>query len=266
MMRSTLLLAVLALLGHLAGCAGTGPDGTGELSDRTTASDQTDADRRARVRLELASAYFSRGQLDTALDEIKLSLAAKPDFADAYNLRGLVYAALGDQALAEANFRRALHFNPRDADAMHNFGWVQCQARRFGEATELFDRALAQPQYRDAARTLLAKGVCQGRAGQWQQAEGSLMRAYELDPSNPSTALNLTEVLYQRADYIRARFYIGRVNDQAESVNAQTLWLAARVEHKLNNADRVRDLGRQLREKFPQAPETTLFELGRFDG
>ena len=29
--------------------------------------------------------------------------------------------------------------------------------------------------------------------------------------------------------------------------------------------DAVRDLGRQMRERFPQAPETLLFERGRFD-
>ena len=68
------------------------------------------------------------------------------------------------------------------------------------------------PQYRDAPRTLLAQGVCQARAGQLAEAEATLTRAYELDPANPVTAINLAEVLYRRGEYERARFYMRRVN------------------------------------------------------
>jgi len=256
-----LLLAAAALL---AGCAGGPP--AGDAPDAiATASDQTDAERRARVRLELASAYFARGQTETALDEVKLSIQAKPDLADAYNLRGLVYAAMGEDRLAEASFARALQLNPRDGATLHNQAWFLCQRGRFDEAQARFDAALALPQYRDAARTLLARGVCHGRNGRWVEAEAALMRAYELEPANPATGLNLAEVLYRRGEYERARFYIGRVNEQPAAANAQTLWLAARIDRKLGRDADVRVLGHRLRERFPQAPETALYERGRFD-
>jgi type IV pilus assembly protein PilF len=265
MTRWLFVMAPVLALAGLAGCAGSGAPAPAELTERATESDQNDAERRARVRLELASAYYSRGQLETALDELKLSIATRPDLSEAYSLRGLVYAALGEAALAEASFKRALQVNPRDADAMHNYGWTLCQARRYAEAAEQFQSALAQPQYRNVARTLAAKGLCQGRAGQWLEAEGSLMRAFELEPANASTALNLSEVLYRRSDFERARFYIGRVNAQPDNVNAQTLWLALRIENKLGNAQRVREFGNQLRDRFPQAPEAQLYQAGRFD-
>lgn len=256
---SVLLLAVALL-----GCAAQGQGG-GELRERTTESDQTDADRRARVRLELAGAYFSRGQFDTALDEVKLSIAANPSSSAAYNLRALIYASLGDNALAEDSFRRALQINNRDADALHNYGWYLCQRQRFDEAVNQFQQALAQPQYRDTQRTLLARGICQARAGQLMEAEGSLMRAYELDPANPGAAMNLSDVLLRRGEFSRARFYVGRVNALQATTNAQSLWLAARIEHKLGNAVGARDLGEQMRSRFPDAPEVQLYDKGRFD-
>ena len=74
------------LLLTLAGCA-TNDSNTPQQRDIRTESDQSDAERRARTRMELASAYFSRGQNTTALDEVKLALVAKPDAFDAYNLR-----------------------------------------------------------------------------------------------------------------------------------------------------------------------------------
>ena len=116
-----------------------------------------------------------------------------------------------------------------------------------------------------AARSLLARGVCFGRDGKYPEAEAALMRAYELEPANPSIGLNLAEVLYRRQTYERASFYIGRINDVPETTNAQTLWLAARIERKLGRDAAVRVLGDRLRQRFAQSPEAALFERGRFD-
>src|SRR4051812_10779401 len=71
--------------------AGVGPM-RADQRDRITASDEPENMRRGRVRLELASAYYSRGQMTTALDEVKQSISADPNVAGAFNLRGLIYA------------------------------------------------------------------------------------------------------------------------------------------------------------------------------
>jgi len=256
--------ACLLALTALFGCAtATAPDGLPR--DRVTTSDQPDADRRARVRLELAGGYYSRGQFETALDEVKQALAVKPDLGEALNLRGLIYSALGDERLAEESFRRALQVNPRDADAMHNYAWFMCQRQRYPEAIAMFQQAVAQPQYSALARSQMALGVCQGRAGALADAERSLSRSYELDPTNPATAVNLSDVLYRRGEFERARFYIRRVNSITDLSSAQTLWLAARIERKLGNTSAVRDFGQQLRNRFPQSSEALAYERGRFD-
>lgn len=257
----------------LAACTTTSSGGSGpvsfkprgEVRDRVTASDESDNTRRARVRLELAGAYYSRGQWTTALDEVKLAIAADPTMAAAFNLRGLIYSNLGDTGLAEDSFRRAMALDARDPDVMQNYGWYLCQQTRYAEAQAMFQRALAVPQYRDTARTLLAKGVCEARAGQVQNAELSLQRAYELEPSNPAIGVNLAEVLVKRGNLERARFVIRRVNAQSEVVNAQTLWLAARIEHKLGNREGSQTLGEQLRARFPQSPEAAAYERRQFD-
>jgi type IV pilus assembly protein PilF len=260
--------ATMLLACWLAGCAGRMPAAevtTGDGKDIVTASDETDASKRARVRMELASGYFGRGQMTTALDQVKLALIADPNLSEAYNLRGLIYANLGDDRLAEESFRRALQLNARDVDALQNFGYYLCQKKRYDEASAQFDRALALPQNRDPSRTLLTKGVCQAFAGQLAESEATLVRAYELDPVNPSIAVNLSEVLYRRADFERARFYIRRVNAVPALVGAQTLWLAARIEQRLGNRPGVQDLGDQLRKRFPDSREMGSFDRGSFD-
>jgi type IV pilus assembly protein PilF len=258
----TLVLAACALLFACAGPTG----GFGEESrDRITASDESDASKRSRVRLELAAGYFGRGQMEFALDQVKLAIQADPSSNEAYNLRGLIYAGLGDDRLAEESFRRALQLDPRDADAMQNFGWYLCQRKRFGEAQAQFEQALAVPQYRDAARTMLTQGVCHMRAGQLEQAERSLVRAYEFDPGNAGTAFNLADVLYRRGDYERARFYVRRANASNDLVSAQSLWLAARIEHRLGQTRARQEFGEQLRRRFPGSREASAFDRGSFD-
>lgn len=257
--------AALSLVVGLVGCAA--PAALPADSPRTiaTASDQTDAERRALVRLELASLYFGRGQSDTALDEVKQAIVAKPDMADAYNLRAMIYAAMGEDRMADESFSRALQISPGHAATLHNQAWFWCQRGRHAQAQAQFAALLALPQYRDIARTQLARGLCFGRNSQWVEAEAALMRAYELEPANPSAGVNLAEVLLQRRDFERARFYIARVNDVAGTSNAQTLWLAVRIERKLGRETAVRQFGERLRELFPQSPEASLFERGRFD-
>lgn len=252
---------VLAALALLAGCATT--DDGASAEPRST--EQTETDRRAQLRLELAAAYFGRGQPATALDELRAALAARPDLPEAFNLRGLVFASLGENRLAEDSFKRALQLRARDGDTLHNYGWFLCQNGRYDEAQAQFQAALAQPQYTGTARTLLGQGVCQARAGRWAEAERTLSRSFELDPSSPATAFNLGEVLYRRGEYERARFYVRRVNAQAEVSNAQSLWLAARIERRIGNLPGADDFGRQLRERFPESPEALRLQRGQFD-
>ncbi len=260
----TLCLLLLAtLLGACAG--GAGQPGGGSLAEPLTEFDEPENRKRARIRIELASGYFEQGQTTVALDEIKQALAADPNYAPAYNLRGLVYMQMSEPALAEASFNRAIQLNPRDADAMHNLGWMWCQQGRLAPSLEQFGRALAVTGYANTARTWMAQGVCQVRAGMNAEAEKSLMRAFELDASNPITMYNLARLLLQRGDALRAQFYVRRLNGSPDLVNAETLWLGVRVERRLGNAEGVRQLADQLRQRFPNSPEWARYLRGAFD-
>lgn len=256
-----LLAACLALsaLPGLQGCASEPPK-----DDIVTASDEPEARRRARIRLQLAVGYFEQGKTTVALDEVKQSLNIDPTFIDAYNLRGLIYMRLNDMRLAEESFRRALSLRPDDANVLQNYGWMLCQQSRFEEGVQAFDRALADPTYGARAKTLLTKGLCQVRAGQPSQAEESLKRSFELDAGNPVTGYNLALLLYQRGDYQRALFYIRRINN-SELANAETLWLGIKVEQRLGNRLAREQLGRQLRNRFPESRELALYERGAFN-
>ncbi len=248
------------------GCANNNRTSTaaGARNDLVTASDEPDTRKRARIRLELAVGYFEQGQTSVALDELKLALNADPNFAQAYNLRGLIYMRLNEANLAEESFRRALSIDPQDAGVMHNLGWMLCQQARFPDSVQAFGQALANPQYGDRAKTWMAQGICQIKAGQKTEAESSLLRAYELDAGNPVTGFNLANLLFQKGDFVRAQFYIRQVNNGALA-NSESLWLGIKIERRMVNRDGMNQLAGQLKKRFPQAKELALYERGAFD-
>ena len=256
-------LAVVGLAG-LSGCASAPGGGDGARTDMVTDSDEPESRKRARIRLELAVGYFEQGQTKVALDELKQALITDPNFVEAYSLRGLIYMRLNDPGLAEDSFRRAMNLNPRDANVQHNYGWMLCQQARYAESMQVFAQAIANPTYGGRAKTWMAQGLCQIRAGQLAEAEHSLLKAYELDAGNPVTGYNLASLLLQRGDLVRAQFYIRRLNN-SELANAESLWLGIKIEQRLNNRDAMAQLAAQLRKRYPQSRELVAFERGAFN-
>ncbi len=247
----------------LAGCASNASN-AGTNSDLVTDSDEPDNRKRARLRLELAVAYFDKGQTTDALDHLKQSIGADPTLFEAYNLRGLIYMRLNDVPLAEESFRRALAMNPKAASVQHNYGWLLCQQSRYAEAMQLFGSALTNPAYGDRAKTWMAQGLCQQRSGQLADAESSLSRSYELDAGNPITAYNLSTILFQRGEFVRAQFYVRRLNN-SELANAESLWLGIKVERRMDNREAMAQLGAQLKKRYPLSREYAAFERGAFN-
>lgn len=268
-LRSFLMWSCLgvALACGVSGCSSTGSSPgprAGAGSDLVTDSDEPENRKRARIRLQLAVGYFSNGQTTIALDEVKLSINADPNFADAYNLRGLIYSRLNNVPLAEESFRRALSINPRAAGVQHNYALLLCQHSRFAEAMQLFSSALANPEYGDRARTWMAQGSCELNNGKHAEAESSFLRSYELDASNPITGYNLALLMYQRQEYVRAQFYVRRINN-SDLANAESLWLGVKTERKLGNRDAVAQLSAQLNKRFANSREASALDRGAFD-
>jgi type IV pilus assembly protein PilF len=250
----------------MSGCASPRGDvGADRPRDEiVTASDETDARKRARIRLELAIGYFEQGQTNIALDELKQSISADPTYSAGYNMRGLIYMRLNDYRFAEESFKQALALSPHDASVVHNLGWLLCQQSKYTESSEMFLRALSNPQYGERAKTHMAHGLCQVRAGALTGAETSLMKAYELDAGNPITTFNLTTLLFKRGDYVRSQFYIRRLNN-SQLANAESLWLGVKVERKLNNIEALQQLAGQLEKRFPASSEALSYQRGAFD-
>ncbi len=263
-----LILALCALLA-LTACAQGLHDahagsGLGPLADVATESDETAQRRRARLRLELGAAYLQDGQPQVALDEVKQAIAIDPGYGLAFNLRGLAYLRLNNSALAADSFERAVALDPRDANAAHNLALLRCHQARFEDADRFFAQAASNADYAAQARNWIAQAMCHASAGRPMQAEASLVRALELDTSEPTARYHLARLLFERGQAQAARPHMLKLNSSA-ALSAPSLWLGIRIERQLNNGDGMRALAGQLRAEFAQSRELSAYDRGAFD-
>lgn len=262
-----LVSGLMCTLAWLSGCAGPQGPGQGSLGqggDIITESDESPQRKRARIRVELALGYFEQGKTTIALDEVKQAILIDPSYSDAFSLRGLIYMRLNDYAVAEDSFNQALKIRPNDSNVLHNLGWLKCQQGDFATSVQYFTRALANPLYGERAKTYMAQGLCQLKAGELPAAQASLVKSYEYDAGNPVTGYNLALVLFQLKQDVRAQFYIRRLNN-TELANAESLWLGVRIERRLANLEAMQQLATQLLKRYPQSPEAALYQRGAFD-
>lgn len=259
--RQAVVLVVAAVL---AACAG-GPGGAPQ--ELRTASDTTANEKLASIRLQLASGYYQDRKYEVALDEVKQAINAYPGYAEAYGMRGLIYAAMGQAALAESNFQRALDLAPGNADLANNYGSFLCQNGKHAQALRQFDAALANRTYRSPINALVNAGNCSLEAKNYTAAERYLLEAARLAPDMPAVNAGLAKVYFEKRDMARARFYLNRVTStqRLDSLSAETLWLGVRIERHFGDKAMETSLATQLRKQYPGSPEYAAYQRGSFE-
>jgi type IV pilus assembly protein PilF len=256
-----ILLSVLFTL-FLSSCASRNLDSMSPESNPT--KEAVEQQKRAAIRLQLGVDYYQRGQHKIALDEIRQALLVSPNLVEAYSLRALIFMDLNDKQRAEENFLRALKLAPNNSDLANNYGWFLCQSGKEKEAMAYFEKVLKDPTYATPFKVFSNAGVCSLRLKDALNAERYFMMGFSADPSNPSINANLAKIFFDKGEYEKAKFYIGRVV-KAEIMAADVLWLAIKIENKLNDQMAVTSLGTQLRRRHPTSREYELFQRGTFN-
>ena len=259
-MRTTTITAMLLAL---AACA-SGPPQEAPSIDTGTIGDVGEPRNRARIHTDLAAAYFQRGNMGVALEELRIATAADARYAPAHSLYGLVYMELRENKLAEQSFERALSIAPNDGDINHNYGVFLCQTRREPDSIKYFNQAIRNPLYPTPSRSYSAAGVCSMRTGNPKEAEQYFERALRLDPDEPASLLHLGQIRYKQGKMDEARRLVSRYNKLADP-SAESLWLALRIERRTGERVAEQSYANQLRRRFPGSAEYQSLQRGKFD-
>lgn len=241
----------------LAGC-GT-PSGGGQAAPDQPKSR---AAAIAKVHTELAGMYYERAQMGIALGEIDIALQADRNYAPAYSVRGLIRMALREYQEAEEDFQQSLRLDRSDSETHNNYGWFLCQQGKEKESIQHFMAALKNPLYGTPERAYLNAGLCSKKAGSNKDAEEFLQRALQVQPNLSQALLAMTELSFANGDYAAAKKYFAKFSEKSDSLTAEQLWLAVRIERKAGDRNAEASYAMQLRKRFPDARETQLLIRG----
>jgi type IV pilus assembly protein PilF len=255
---ATVIMGLIAL----AGCASQSEGPT--VDTGTIVGEVSEPRNRARAHTDLAAAYFERGSMAVALEELRTATAADANYAPAHSMFGVVYMELKENQLAETSFERALRLSPNDPDINHNFGWFLCNTSREKESLKYFVQALRNPLYAAPWRSYSAAGVCSLKTGNAKDAEEFFLRALKLEPDDTPSLIKLGEIRYRQGNIDEARRLVSRYN-KLRAPSAESLWLALRIERRLGERVAEQSYAIQLRRRFPSSAEYRALQKGQYD-
>ena len=249
----------------LAGCAQMGGVGDSSSSSSVSASPvETESRARARAFTELAGAYFSRGQMKIALDEVRKAVQADSSYGPAYNVLGLIYMELAEDAPAEENFRKSVSLDRSDSEARNNYGWFLCTRGRYDEGLTQFSDALRNPLYAKPEQALTNAALCHERKGDLKQAEAYFNKALKLQPDFGLAIIKLADLHFRQGNLKESQRLLAR-HQAVLPPTAESLWLGVRIERRLGDRNQEAAYNLQLRKRFPDSPEAQLLARGQYE-
>ena len=213
---------------------------------------KAELERRAELRMQLASAYYSEGQYATALSELDQALQTGERRADVLGLRGLVLMQLGNSEGASKNLQQALQIEPENPDLLNNFGWFLCETGQAERSLPFFDRAVSTKTYQSPAKALMNAGRCSMKLGQRGASENYFRRVLQIDPEQIGAHASLAKLSYDSSDFKRARRHQLQVITSARA-KPEDFLLAMAVERQLGDKLAEESIALQWRKRFPDA-------------
>lgn len=213
---------------------------------------------------DLSLAYLLTGHLVDARAQIHELLRQK-DTAELHNLLGAVEEQDGKFVEAANEYELAAHAEPSESN-LFDWGSELLIHRTLGPAIEVFQDAVKR--YPDSPRLAIGLGMALYAHGNYDDAVKSLIRAADLNPSDPSCYLFLSRAYDSspsQADEVIQRFRrfseLQPNNSKALYYYAMSLWKGKRAEDPSLDLHQIETLLKKSIELDPKLAEAHL-QLG----
>jgi type IV pilus assembly protein PilF len=216
---------------------------------------------RAQLHAEIAAGFYERGQMQVAMQELEEAVKLDPKNAKIYNVYGLVYSVLGEDANAERNFQQAIALAPNDSEIRQNWGWYLCTHGKPRESIPEFEMAIRNPLYKSPDVALTNAGKCSVEIGDNRRGEDYLKRALTINPASVPAAYNLALLMYRESRLEEARGLIRRIMT-APNPAPDALYLGMCIERKATDRVTEASYAQQLKARYPESPEAKAIPPG----
>lgn len=208
----------------------------------------------AMYNVQLGVRYAQQGEMERAKMKLLLALKQAPDWAPAFDAMAYYQDLVGNEAIADDYYRKALAIAPHSGSSLNNYGVFLCRHKHYQAAVTQFVKAVSDPNYLSTAQAYENAGLCAMAIPELSQAAGFFQKALLNDPQMVMPLLELADIRYQQGQYGEAQNYLSRFQAEGQQ-NARSLWLGIRIAQKLGQAMQVTRGMALLREKFPASSE-----------
>lgn len=148
--------------------------------------------------------YLGRGELEKALENLKLTVEQDPEnYELIYNV-GAVYDNIGNKDKARESYQRSIDINADYFDSNYNLG-----ASYFNEAVELINEANNIPTHK-VKEYQAAKAAADDVMA---TAQPFLEKAHEIDPVDRSTMVSLAEIYARTSQLEKRKAIMAKMNN-----------------------------------------------------
>ncbi len=215
---------------------------------------QTAAD----VNSRLAHAYILQGNKRDGIAKLRKALELKPEMPSTHHYIAETYRLLGQAALAETHYLKAIKLTPDDSSMQNNYGVFLCEQGRYGDAEKHFLVSARNPLYATPEEAYENAALCALRLPDKEKAELYFRKAVKVHPLRARSLYQLALLEFEQKNYMQARAFLQRY-DGVSVESSESLWLGLRIERSNENQAMVTQYAKSLTEKFPDSQEAQWY-------
>lgn len=202
----------------------------------------------------LGTEYYRQSNFPAARDRLEKAISLDPQLSEAHSVLALTYQQLGNTPKAFEHYKRAVRLAPDNSGVRNSYAVFLCQERKFDEAAEQFDSAVAAGKYQHPEVILTNAGVCFAQKPDPEKSEQYFRRALSFNAYYGEALLQLTSQMYNNGSSIQARAFFERLLS-SNKATAEILYLGVQIEKSLNSDKTSADLAARLLREFPKSAE-----------
>lgn len=213
-------------------------------------------EKASKINVELGVGYYQQGNLEQANEKLIKALNQDPKSSQAHYAYAVLQNRFLDKEKTEFHFRKAIDLDPKNSEALNNFGAYLCNDGRTEEADKMFMQAVKNPLYKFPEIAYSNAAVCllKADATQTEKAKEYYTRALAKRNNYSPALLALAELSFDDEKYDLTRLYLQRFHLVAQPT-ARSLWLDIRNELEMDNQQRAYDLAEKLKSDFPESQQ-----------
>jgi type IV pilus assembly protein PilF len=250
------LLLCFVLLYSIIACS--------EISNTNSLSikNNIDPERAAKFNLQLGLGYLEQGDVERAKGKLLRAYEQAPKSPEVHYNIAHFYYLIDENATADYHFKQAIYYSHHNNNsvlgtAYNNYGVFLCQTKRYKEADQNFQLAIADLQYADTSSAYENAGLCALKTGDKQQAQAYFEKALKTNPLSTKALIEVSDLYTNNEDYDKAKIYLDRYTRIA-SENKRSLLLALKLAKLQNDQSNYDDLTSRLLTKYPD-PDTKQY-------